>query len=53
MGNVFSSGGNFSVFSLNLKESPGDTIQRIRDGARFIAWIIFKDSFASIDEKYE
>lgn len=22
MGNVFSSGGNFSVFSLNLKESP-------------------------------
>lgn len=52
MGNVFSSGGNFSVFSLNLKESPGDTIQRIRDGARFVAWI-FKDSFASIDEKYE
>lgn len=51
MGNVFSSGGNFSVFSLNLKESPSDTIQR--DGARFVVWIIFKDSFASIDEKYE
>lgn len=51
MENVFSSGGNFSVFSLNLKESPGDTIQRVRNGARLARW--FLRFFVSIDEKYE